>query len=195
MQSMLESPYDIQQGGSIMWQDKQRNCEYCRKPLHFKNYLEALRKRFCGHACVRLWDLQRKAPTTPKPCKQCGTYFQPAVHYQVFCGRRCASTNSHHNTRHDGNGILAKVRDQHQCRLCGKQETFKNNKGNLVSHHLDGTGEDQTPNHHVDNLVTLCRKCHLSVHRLDYRIVDNEIVIYSSLPRLVGALPVKFAKE
>lgn len=48
-------------------------------------------------------------------------------------------------------------RDKYQCRSCGKKE------GILDIHHIDGNGSGKKKlekNNSLDNLVTLCRRCH-----------------------------------
>jgi 5-methylcytosine-specific restriction endonuclease McrA len=61
---------------------------------------------------------------------------------------------------HEGNGQYWKVhnmvleRDSYICQRCGSLE-------NPVIHHIDG---DDT-NNKIPNLVTLCNKCHLTLHR------------------------------
>ena len=50
-------------------------------------------------------------------------------------------------------------RDDFRCRRCGAIE-------NLVVHHKDGQGRStDEPNNVLDNLETLCRSCHMAVHR------------------------------
>lgn len=48
-------------------------------------------------------------------------------------------------------------RDGHKCTDCGK-------KKGLIVHHIDGSGSFETPNNDMDNLVTLCRSCHMRHH-------------------------------
>jgi 5-methylcytosine-specific restriction endonuclease McrA len=49
----------------------------------------------------------------------------------------------------------ARQRDQHSCQYCGSQ-TF------LEVHHRKGYRPQDKPN--LDDLVTLCRQCHLDAH-------------------------------
>lgn len=50
------------------------------------------------------------------------------------------------------------ARDGYQCAVCGSTV-------NLVVHHRDGKGRGHaTPNNELDNLVTVCRKCHPTKH-------------------------------
>src|SRR5262249_34174307 len=117
------------------------------------------------------------APAFPKVCF-CGTEFTPVRSDQKYCTPVCQKRSCKQIGKMDGNAVKAKARDLNECRLCGGTEQ-------LVIHHLDGTGEDDSPNHTLENLVTLCRKCHMATHRMDYRIINGEIVIHSPLPRLV----------
>lgn len=49
-------------------------------------------------------------------------------------------------------------RDEHRCRLCHRRT-------DLHVHHIDRCGQHSpTPNHAMANLVTLCRRCHRTVH-------------------------------
>ena len=170
------------------WKTVQRNCEHCDTPLVFLDYLESHRKRFCDHRCAMKSYYERNLPIEKIICKGCSVLFLPTAHIQKFCGNLCRGKFFHRKSRQDGNGNLARERDLHECRLCGSNQL-------LVIHHIDGSGEGESPNHQLDNLVTLCRGCHNSVHRLEYRIVNGVIVVQSALPRLVGTLPMRFAEE
>jgi 5-methylcytosine-specific restriction endonuclease McrA len=56
--------------------------------------------------------------------------------------------------------------------LCGKIS-------GLHIHHIDGNGErySETPNHDLDNLITLCRSCHISISNLRTYHANPELVI------------------
>lgn len=59
----------------------------------------------------------------------------------------------------DGNRELVLERDDYKCTECGST-----NK--LIVHHKDGNGRgSKIKNNELDNLVTLCRSCHVNVHR------------------------------
>jgi predicted HNH restriction endonuclease len=53
-------------------------------------------------------------------------------------------------------------RDGYACRLCGSKQM-------ILVHHIDKTGRSVENNHNnnLDNLITLCRKCHINIHRED----------------------------
>lgn len=59
-----------------------------------------------------------------------------------------------------GNRQLVLDRDDHKCVQCGRNNS-------LVVHHKDGTGRGLKDGHnnHPDNLITLCRSCHINIHR------------------------------
>jgi hypothetical protein len=44
-------------------------------------------------------------------------------------------------------------------------------------HHRDGSGEDDSPNHALGNLTTLCHTCHKRVHTLSWRIVNGKFYV------------------
>ena len=129
-------------------------------------------------------------PLLEQTCKRCGKVFNCVNRAdQTYCSRSCINAGDKNRRRFDGNRERALERDLNECRLCGTTES-------LVVHHQDGTGEDDTPNHNLDNLLTVCRGCHQRIHRLDFRIINNEIVVVSSpLPKLVGFLPIRFLEE
>lgn len=56
-------------------------------------------------------------------------------------------------------------RDGHQCARCPRRR-------GLVVHHIDRTGRRKpVHNNAIDNLITLCRACHLAEHRAEYLAV------------------------
>ncbi len=60
----------------------------------------------------------------------------------------------------DGKREEILLRDNHCCQRCG-------DAGDIV-HHKDGNGRGSTfPNNELTNLETLCRACHLNIHRMD----------------------------
>jgi len=129
-----------------------------------------------------------------KRCPECGKSFRAPAH-QRCCSRQCAYAKQGERLRRfyhetpDGQALIARYRkemrllgnpawkheeyapgftkslkrrvlhrDGHKCRLCG---TERITKGWLVIHHIDGSKN----NHDLDNLITLCKSCHMRVHR------------------------------
>ena len=58
-------------------------------------------------------------------------------------------------------GIKEQVRerDNRSCCNCNKKENELNRK--LETHHIDFGGD----NHNLENLISLCRRCHLLIHK------------------------------
>ena len=65
-----------------------------------------------------------------------------------------------------GNGWYRRIqeqvfrRDGHVCQKCGS-------RGNLVAHHINGDDHDNA----LGNLITLCNRCHLDLHRPEHHIM------------------------
>lgn len=73
--------------------------------------------------------------------------------------RRTKSSLKFHNTSYFGsNQKIVMDRDCHLCKNCGSGSK-------LVVHHIDGSGGKKNSNNALENLVTLCRACHLAIHR------------------------------
>jgi len=73
------------------------------------------------------------------------------------------------NRFYSGNRLTALRRDGFLCRDCGK-------KRDLVVHHIDQTGQSPNPNNDMDNLITLCRKCHRKHHKNGGVLLTNCIL-------------------
>lgn len=72
----------------------------------------------------------------------------------------------HDNKRFGGNQESVWKRDSYRCVLCAMtQEEHRGKYGKRLSiHHLDNNGRNSLdPNNHIDNLATLCLKCHGSL--------------------------------
>lgn len=65
--------------------------------------------------------------------------------------------------RYGGNYYDVFRRDKCKCAMCGSTE-------NLCVHHIDGYKEDDPEHSAARCLLTLCRKCHIRIHRSGLRI-------------------------
>lgn len=61
--------------------------------------------------------------------------------------------------RFGGNKENVLERDGHKCVKCGEDEQKR-----LIIHHKDHSGSSDNPNNDMNNLETLCRKCHMTYH-------------------------------
>ena len=59
--------------------------------------------------------------------------------------------------RFSGNKEKVLERDFHKCVQCGITR-------GLIVHHIDHSGQSDNPNNAMDNLVTMCRPCHMKLH-------------------------------
>ena len=67
------------------------------------------------------------------------------------------------NFRFGGNRMIALSRDGFMCTECGmtNEEHISLYDRELTTHHIDGNGRNtQEKNNNLDNLTTLCLKCH-----------------------------------
>ena len=70
--------------------------------------------------------------------------------------------------RFGGNKQKALERDNFQCQECGmtQEQHFILYNHSLAVHHIDGKGHDcVVKNNDLDNLITLCFRCHMLVHK------------------------------
>jgi len=143
-------------------------------------------KRFCTSECN--WAFHNaKRPTTKeqqRECPVCGKKFVPMQKRGVgklYCSVSCrgkanysknsAKRRSRHweyrkRTKMGGNWWPALQRDRFTCQLC-KSTLYPSQwvgSKQLIVHHLDGTGEEESKNHNIENLLTLCSKCHKLFH-------------------------------
>ena len=71
--------------------------------------------------------------------------------------RRESNLIRNNRFRFSGNRHKALKRDDYRCVVCGQENS-------LVIHHKDGSGYTKL-NNKMENLVTLCRGCHVKIHR------------------------------
>ena len=169
----------------------QLTCANCgTKFIKWDYRIQKGRKDFCSRACCNEW--QRKQVDTNRitqTCAICGKPFQVLKsllrlrpNSGKYCSKRCGAQAASNRMRGAGNpnwkdGISyestklyrrfwhqarkARKRDNYTCQICGSTERPQ------VVHHIKRVGSFQQPEqaHKLSNLVTLCRSCHLKVHR------------------------------
>lgn len=63
----------------------------------------------------------------------------------------------------------ALIRDKYTCQKCGSNKLFNNfGRRILTVHHLDNSRKTGTLNNELDNLITLCKKCHWKIHHKNW---------------------------
>jgi hypothetical protein len=141
--------------------DKRRSsgaCMDCGLPIQGSNY-------YCPDCIARrnTYRDQRLAQRKKDNlCIDCGKAI--AKDKQVRC-EQCllVRRTKASEWREKGFRGLAKERDGHKCQICDSAQK-------LVVHHINDDGHtiSQNPNDGLDNLITLCRKCHSSLTQLSH---------------------------
>ena len=157
-------------------------CEVCGKEYEGKSF-----SKYCSPKCKKKKNnatAQKKRSEKRKQeweqlehikqCPVCGKEFELKQTHrtQKYCSSECRKKAERlyghkretdlvykDKTRFDGNRSKALERDEYTCTMCGA-------KKDLVVHHIDCSGQTDNPNNDVDNLTTLCRRCHINLHKL-----------------------------
>lgn len=162
----------------------------CRRSDWRKNNRERYLKTTKEYNKKYQLRIRKKRGKIIKECEFCGNNFEPLPQhpYQKYCGYMCRNKmfkklnpekvkqykkkdkekNREHYLkkdmdRHDkimfgGNREKALERDNHKCCTCNKDS-------GLVVHHKDFTGQSDNANNELENLITLCRSCHIKIHK------------------------------
>jgi 5-methylcytosine-specific restriction endonuclease McrA len=72
-------------------------------------------------------------------------------------------------SRFSGNRLVVLERDNYECQMCGMQQEqhIVLFGSSLLIHHKDGNGRDrENPNNNINNLITLCFRCHQTAHKI-----------------------------
>ncbi len=187
-------------------------CEICG--IEFARKRSHPKARTCSQACnskrmdkVRSAKKAEERDISDRPCEECGTVFTPSIYNwktNKFCSSKCAgrvaarsftkrhpghSTKSAQKNRWGGKWAIAYERDGGVCVLCGESEKRRE------MHHIDGSGEEDSPNHEIDNLILLCVHCHRQMHTLTWKIVDNELLVSGFVCEWLGLERVRIVKE
>ena len=176
------------------FQSKRPERKYCSKICSKKSETISAAKRRRERATAN-----RKY----KICPTCNEEFLPHIRapFQIYCSQQCGSKahyarairegraqkqwylfrkrhpeikrerdrNYKDRIRFGGNKYKVLERDGYKCVQCGKD-----NPRSLIIHHKDHSGSSDNPNNDMDNLITLCRSCHMRYHALN----DPKHVMY-----------------
>ena len=158
---------------------KTGKCLQCGKPILYRSKREAAERKYCSLVCFRMADKRREITS----CSVCGKPISRPrsrilrSQYPV-CSAACfvisitgennpgwtGGTDSYRGPNWDQQRAVVRKRDNHTCQSCGK--TKQNLQQQLDVHHIrpyrlfDG---DHKAANQIDNLITLCHKCHLLI--------------------------------
>ena len=165
-------------------------CQHCQKefrPAGYRGPRSKYQPKFCSPQC---FGKSKSAPVVQVQCIQCQKVFPRKIWHAEktagrgpFCGFRCYGDWQSQNLRGRNNPRWAggradnerssahwKVqrkraleRDGLQCLRCGTED-------GLEVHHRIPWAPNQADPHALDNLATLCGKCHHRLHYLEKRV-------------------------
>jgi Fe-S-cluster-containing dehydrogenase component len=137
-----------------------KKCEFCGKEiLTAKSY-----KRFCSDTCRRKKMYRENIEKHREKRKE--QYWKNPQEYREKTKEWRENNRDkflettkvcHNKARYGGNRERCFERDGYKCVMCGSVKQ-------LIPHHKDGSGQTDNPNNALDNLETLCRKCHMAIH-------------------------------
>lgn len=154
-----------------------KTCPICNQEFEPINGMQ----KYCSGNCYRVsknntrnkHDRTELINIPDRICEVCGEEFEvtPKSIKKKYCSEQCRrkaeriygnkqqiDLDYKNEIRFDGNKYKVLERDNYECQICG-------NKQQLVVHHKDCSGQSDEPNNDIDNLITLCRKCHINIHR------------------------------
>lgn len=167
------------------------------------------RKLFCTKEC-RFEYFNSLRPTTKaiqRECPECHKKFVPMQKRGVgklYCSSKCQhrfnykknhsnikerQASWHKKHKWNGNWEAALTRDKYTCVLCGKtlypSQWYANSQ--LEVHHRDGSGERESKNHILNNLMTLCSYCHREFHtKINLVQVDGKYFVRGKIFDILG---------
>lgn len=154
-------------------------CSICNKEFEPTNN----RQKMCSKQCQYVAKNNRRNKHTreeldnmekTRECPVCGAKFEISniSLKKKYCSDKCSRKSERifgnksktdleykDKIRFDGNKYKVLERDNYECQICG-------NKNKLVIHHKDCSGQTDNPNNELDNLITLCRRCHINIHKV-----------------------------
>ena len=125
---------------------KKENAEY-RHSEHGKKKRNDWRKTEKGREC------EARYKNSPKTKEKMHTYHIS----EEYKAQRCIRVDKE---RFGGNRLNALKRDSYKCVICGSTNKIQ-------VHHKDELGRNKPKgiqNHSINNLITLCAKCHIKQH-------------------------------
>jgi 5-methylcytosine-specific restriction endonuclease McrA len=140
-----------------------KKCKYCSNEL--SRYSS---KKFCNYECQEAYQLTNKLPSLKikeisRFCVNCKQLFSTNLKNQLFCSVNCCQQydKSKRPSFKEWNNLVefCLERDFYKCIECDSDK-------NLVTHHeipLAFGGSND-----IENLITLCGKCHHKKHGLIY---------------------------
>lgn len=155
------------------------NCPICGKEFIKHNGMQ----KFCSLDCTRIAKNNKRNKYSrtelekekTRKCLVCDAEFtiHSRQYTKKYCSEDCSNKaerlfgdkrnvdlNYKNQIRFGGNQFKVLERDEYKCVMCG-------NTHQLIVHHKDFSGNSDNINNDMTNLVTLCRSCHVKIHKLN----------------------------
>lgn len=188
-------------------------CPVCGDEIRTNN----ARKKFCSAKCnVQAQNARRETTKdSVRVCPHCGVTFSPLQKRGVgrtYCSVACCSAYKYakKKARRAGKGFTYRFKNKwggnwaaalqeanFTCRLCGLKRSPSQwgARSPFEVHHLDCSGERENPNHALDNLLVLCKKCHKMFHtQINLVWRDGVWCVEGEVFHALGLLTVPVAK-
>lgn len=152
-------------------------CEYCHKTF---NCHTRLNRRYCSKECF--YEARKEAHRKTFTCQYCNREFIKVIYPSkvknekyLYCSPNCRNkargfSDSHFRSYGDGwksQWHKARQRDNNRCQVCGLEHNWALRQ--IVDvHHIIPIRQfngDYAKANHLDNLVSLCRKCHRALEK------------------------------
>jgi hypothetical protein len=188
----------------------EKYCRICKKP--FIPQPGKPSQISCSQQCNVLWQNERRRQVTAKRrpakrrCLLCKEEFILSAfnwRKKLYCGKaECnqryhlawdrsyrvkhpfAERDKQRRLRCNGNWTKVLDRADGHCEMCGEIKK-------LNVHHRDGSGENISPNHDLENLQAVCYYCHKQIHTINYRIIDGALYVSGKIFKIMQVSEVK----
>ncbi len=135
------------------------NCDFCGDRYERIQPIQKFCSRQCYATSYRTRNKDRLTERRHEKIARRKEYYEAKAKY-------------YHDQKHfSGNRLAAIKRDEFSCRECGfvSPDEITSKGQELVVHHIDFSGNSDTPNNRIENLQTLCRACHIRIHTHEVR--------------------------
>lgn len=172
------------------------------------------RHHFCSRTCYVIhWAKERTGPKSHKwnksipviRCRVCHKEFRVKTRYgkpQVHCSRKCRAVTQAERFRGGNNprwrggttDIGTQIRHSEKYitwrNACGKRDKFKcqfcnaSHHKRLVVHHIKTFEKFPNLRFEISNGITLCRGCHIKLHRQNKGVHDFTKILNDYMPNM-----------
>ena len=141
-------------------------CEQCGDPIRVKSCEKETRK-YCSYECYYIGSKGQRRSTATEfkkglvPQGGISTRFKTGDAHPLWKGGISSEGSTiRHSCEYKEWRTQVYMRDHYECQHCG----IHCKSGEIVAHHIKSFADYEHLRFYVDNGITLCRSCHLSLH-------------------------------